>query len=178
MKTDGLAWMRFPLFSLLLSFLLLSPSPVSFPFPFRTMAGHHHHMNNTLSMHHQLNNTHPIFIPQNIVEKHRTESVLHSPDSADLPPPPASPHRSICRRSAEIRPYSRWRIYVSLDTRYWRVRANKSHVLFRLFVDGSFYRRYGSSGVSSRGSGRIVGRYGYDVLWHVSASVSYAITEL
>lgn len=99
----------------------LSPSPD--PLSLRTMSGQHH-MNNTCSMHH----THPIYIPENIVEKHRTEAVLllglHSPDSADLPPL-AVLYR---RRLAEIRPYSRWRIYVSLYIRYWRVRANGSYM--------------------------------------------------
>jgi hypothetical protein len=75
----------------------------------------HHHMNNTLSMHHGMNNsnTHPFHIPKAIVEKHGTESVLllelHSPESADLFCL-AVPFR---RNFAEIRPYSRWRIYVS-----------------------------------------------------------------
>lgn len=59
------------------------------------MAGHYH-MNNTHSMHHNMNNTnmnHTNHIPHDIVENHGTESVLllelHSPDSADLPPPPS-----------------------------------------------------------------------------------------
>jgi hypothetical protein len=82
------------------------------------MAGHHH-MNHTHSMHHHMNNnTHAIHIPEKIVEQHRTESVLllelHSPDSADLPCL-AVLYR---RHSAEIRPYSRRHIYVSLDIRY------------------------------------------------------------
>lgn len=92
--------------------------PARVPFPlFRTMAGHHH-MNHTHSMHHMNNNTHSIHIPESIVEKDRTESVLllelHSPDSADLP------HLAVLyrRHSAEIRPYSRWRVYVSLDIRH------------------------------------------------------------
>ena len=72
-------------------------------------------------MHHTNNS---IYVPANIVEKHRTESVLllelHSPESADLPHF-AVPYR---RRAAEIRPYFGWRIYVSLDIRYSRVRAS------------------------------------------------------
>jgi hypothetical protein len=47
---------------------------------------------------------------------------------------------------------------VSLDILYWRVRAQWAFISF--VEDGSFYRRSGSSGVSSRGSGRIVGQYG------------------
>jgi hypothetical protein len=93
------------------------PARVPFPF-FRTMAGHQH-MNHTHSMHHHMNNiTDLIHISKSIVDKDRTESVflleLHSPDSADLPHL-AVPYR---RHHAEIRPYSRWRIYVSLDIRY------------------------------------------------------------
>ena len=98
-----------------LFFLSPSPGPLSLP----KMAGHHHNTNNTHLMHHPLNNTQPIFIPKRIVEEHGTESALwrklHSPDSADLPRFSALYRRN----SAEIRPYSRWRIYVSLDIRYF-----------------------------------------------------------
>jgi hypothetical protein len=54
------------------------------------------------------------------------------PESADLPRLAAVLYR---RHSAEIRPYSGWRIYVSLDIRYWPVDLHTLCRKMGVFID-------------------------------------------
>ena len=92
----------------------------------------------------------PHHVPASIVDKQRT-SPLYNRTTFQTRLTPCLPFR---RRFAEICPYSGWHLYVSLDI-YLRACGPSP-----LVEDGSTFRRSGSSGVSSRGSGGIVGQYG------------------